>query len=249
MRAALEHGPLTIAGNGYSDLFMNFGEGILDATMGCPTKLNHAMTLVGYEVEMSEETVLKTESRDHCEQVEVKKEVKTEPKSETWCRGASWYEYARYRTCYLNRRLPYGASREYLIQAGYRQHYCCYDISVPGTSTWTTEMVEDPDCETKITETVVPGEPEMGVWVIQNSWASTWGDNGFIRVEAIDGVGVCGVNFWTQAVIAEEWDGPIVEKKEEEKEEDEAAEEESEEEAEEGEDADEEDEEEDDSEE
>ena len=66
IRAALEQGPLTVSGNGYSDLFMYFGEGILDATMDCPTELNHAMTLVGYEYEPGEETVTTTSSMDHC---------------------------------------------------------------------------------------------------------------------------------------------------------------------------------------
>lgn len=31
-------------------------------------------------------------------------------------------------------------------------------------------------------------------WKIQNSWGTWWGDGGFIRLEIVDGDGVCGVN-------------------------------------------------------
>lgn len=30
--------------------------------------------------------------------------------------------------------------------------------------------------------------------VIRNSWASSWGVDGFIKLEAVDGVGTCGMN-------------------------------------------------------
>ena len=43
----------------------------------------------------------------------------------------------------------------------------------------------------------------IGAWVLQNSWGDQWGDNGFIKVEATNGLGVCGVNFWIQGAIAE----------------------------------------------
>ena len=31
-------------------------------------------------------------------------------------------------------------------------------------------------------------------WIIQNSWSEHWGDEGFIRIEMIDGEGLCAVN-------------------------------------------------------
>ena len=55
-------------------------------------------------------------------------------------------------------------------------------------------------CEGETTEVTVG---EMPYWVIQNSWGSWWGENGFVRIEAVDGKGVCGSNFWTQFVYVE----------------------------------------------
>ena len=31
-------------------------------------------------------------------------------------------------------------------------------------------------------------------WTIQNSWASGWGDNGFMHLEVVGGIGVSGMN-------------------------------------------------------
>merc|ERR1712060_240600 len=72
--------------------------------------------------------------------------------------------------------------------------------------------VIDPDCPARITEEIDPNcEPEtettvtdqMPVWVIQNSWNTWWGDNGFVRIEATDGAGVCTMNYWTQLVTVQ----------------------------------------------
>ena len=205
IRAALEKGPLTVSGDAYSDLFLNYDGGIMDSTMGCPTELNHAMTLVGYEVEGTQDTVITSSSKDHCEMIEVTTEVVTDAVEETKCRRASYREFRRENRCYRNRRLPPN-TEEYLVAQSRYRAYCCYDVMGEAEVEYVTETIMDPDCEAIETVTTIPGEPEMGVWVIQNSWGPSWGENGFIRVEAKDEEGVCGLNFWTQAVQAEDWE-------------------------------------------
>merc|ERR1712038_1450893 len=50
IRAALEEGPLTFAMAAGHDLFFQYSSGVIDATMGCPERMDHAMVIVGYEV-------------------------------------------------------------------------------------------------------------------------------------------------------------------------------------------------------
>jgi len=33
----------------------------------------------------------------------------------------------------------------------------------------------------------------MDYWIVKNSWSSTWGEDGYVRLAIQDGIGVCGV--------------------------------------------------------
>lgn len=48
-------------------------------------------------------------------------------------------------------------------------------------------------CTTTVTdaETVTS---EEDYWIVQNSWSTSWGEDGFIRMEAKGGYGTCGMN-------------------------------------------------------
>merc|ERR1712003_165530 len=48
-------------------LFFQYKSGVIDQTMGCPTSMDHAMVIVGYEMIGGETKTITTESYDHCD--------------------------------------------------------------------------------------------------------------------------------------------------------------------------------------
>ena len=36
-------------------------------------------------------------------------------------------------------------------------------------------------------------EDGQDYWLVKNSWNTTWGDNGYIKIAIVDGGGICGV--------------------------------------------------------
>merc|ERR1712150_111331 len=172
MRAALENGPMSVALYASAPMFDNYTGGIITADMPCwdgKKKADHVMVIVGYEV--TEGTTVEVESYDHCPMVEEETTVWDKE-----CYRASWWE-RRWEYCWGN--------NEY-----YERKKCC-------VYTERTETVEvrDPNCEPEMVEVVEDG---MGVWVAQNSYGTDWGEGGFVRIEARDGDGVCGMNEWSQ---------------------------------------------------
>jgi len=60
-------------------------------------------------------------------------------------------------------------------------------------------VTEADNCPTRLDHAIVAVgwgvEGDQEYYIVRNSWAATWGDNGFIKIATADGkTGVCGIN-------------------------------------------------------
>ena len=129
--------------------------------MGCPTGIDHAVTVVAYTA-TTDGTEGETTTTTTCEMMP----------AERVCRGATKQE-KRAKTC----------SGSYDIESFNRKgrmNGCCMETEAEEVCTTST--------------TTTGSTSGAAYWTIQNSWASGWGDNGFMHLEVVGGIGVSGMN-------------------------------------------------------
>lgn len=64
--------------------------------------------------------------------------------------------------------------------------------------TYKSGIFDSPNCGTNIdTGISIVGygaEGETEYYIVRNQWGSAWGDQGYIKIKAVDGKGICGIN-------------------------------------------------------
>ena len=64
---------------------------------------------------------------------------------------------------------------------------------------YTSGVLDSTACGTSLDHAVLAvgygtdSDSGLDYWLVKNSWATTWGDNGFIKLARVDGDGICGV--------------------------------------------------------
>ena len=68
--------------------------------------------------------------------------------------------------------------------------------------TYKSGIMDSAECGTKLDHAVlVVGygqEGDQEYWLVKNSWNTTWGDKGYIKLAIEDGKGICGVQMAPQ---------------------------------------------------
>jgi C1A family cysteine protease len=63
---------------------------------------------------------------------------------------------------------------------------------------YTSGVLNSPDCGTSLDHAITAigygTDPTAGdYYIVRNSWGAGWGDQGYINIAAVDGVGICGI--------------------------------------------------------
>lgn len=62
---------------------------------------------------------------------------------------------------------------------------------------YTSGVLNSTACGTTIDHAVLAVgygvESGQNYWLVKNSWGTSWGENGYVKIAAVDGIGICGI--------------------------------------------------------
>jgi len=71
---------------------------------------------------------------------------------------------------------------------------------------YTSGVLDSTSCGTNLDHAVLTvgwgtdADSGLDYWLVKNSWNTTWGDEGYIKLAIVDGNGICGVQMEPETV-------------------------------------------------
>lgn len=82
------------------------------------------------------------------------------------------------------------------------------DSDSPDFKSYASGIFDSSTCGTQLNHNVLvvgwgtDAASGLDYWLVKNSWSSNWGDQGYIKIQIVDGVGICGVQLEPMSVVA-----------------------------------------------
>lgn len=183
MKSRLAEGPMTIAVAAGNDCWRYYSAGILSAANNCPTNIDHGVVLVGLHMpgdgddgDNNDGDDGDNNDGDDGDNNDGDDGDDDEQEYKRVCRRASRAE-RRARECD-------GEDETLEPNRRGKLRRCCHYVPVE----FEPFQVQNDE------------ESSQAYWIVQNSWGTRWGDNGFVKLAVEEGVGVSGMNQYVQYV-------------------------------------------------